>query len=139
MTITGTVVTSKGNLPAGGPRLRVEAGQKDNEDGNEGGGGGGGGGGGKMFKLNKIAFDSEGKVYGEMTMKTSKNSKLYFCAEDGRYVDMTLLLLLFSLHCSYSSPPLPFHVTANHLTITTATATPQTRTWAADKILWQNR
>jgi hypothetical protein len=76
------VVTSTGSLTAGGPRLRLEAGQEsvskgtgeDNKNDNNK----------KTFKLNKIAFDSEGKVYGEMTMYTSKNSKLYVCAEDER-------------------------------------------------------
>ena len=88
---SGYVVTGTGNLASSGPKLNVEAGMDDKSDANS------------LFKLNKVGIDSDGKVTGELTMRTSDKTKLYINAEDERQEPGRPIKSFGSIGANYST------------------------------------
>lgn len=74
---SGQVVTGTGNLTASGPRLKIEAGMSENFDSNTAEDS-------SLFTLKKVGIDSEGRITGELNMRTSGKASLYINAEDER-------------------------------------------------------
>lgn len=73
---SGQVVTSTGTLTQNGPRLKIEGGMSENGDSTNNSS--------SLLTLKKFGIDSEGRVTGELSMKTSNQASLYINAEDER-------------------------------------------------------
>lgn len=70
----GTIVKGECKLDVVNPRFSIEAGQKQLPLADQK----------SSFTLNKLGITNEGRISGELSMKTSDVSRLYICAEDER-------------------------------------------------------
>ena len=99
----GTVVTGTGDLLASGPRLKVEAGTKDahadtdDNDSNVNAAA-------SFLSLQNVSIDSEGKVSGELKMRTSNVTQLYINAEDERQEPGKPIKSFGTIGARYSTP-----------------------------------
>ena len=95
----GTVVTATGDLLASGPRLKVEAGTKESSEW-----GSSDSSLASFVSLKNMSIDSEGKVSGELNMRTSNVTQLYINAEDERQEPGKPIKSFGTIGAKYSTP-----------------------------------
>jgi len=90
----GTIVTGQCKLDVGGPRFSIEAGQKQVPLADTT----------STFTLNKVSITNEGRISGELSMKTSDVSRLYVCAEDERQEPGRPIKSFGTIGATYTTP-----------------------------------
>jgi len=90
----GTIVTGQCKIDVGGPRFSVEAGQKQVPLAETT----------STFTLNKVSINNEGRISGELSMKTSDVSRLYVCAEDERQEPGRPIKSFGTIGAEYTTP-----------------------------------